>query len=102
MRSIVIVTEQLSDAALAAAMPAKGVSVVSISQAAGWVATVGEAPTSRGFHSTARFTPRHRIELAVEDDAVQAVFDGIDFAYGAGLFSDAEVWAGAPVLALSA
>lgn len=102
MKSIVIIAEQLSDTSLSAALPANGVAVISISQDTGGIAVADEAQSYRAFRSTTRFTPRYRVELAVEDDAVESVFDGIDVAYGAGLFSDAEVWSSAPALALSA
>lgn len=101
MKSVVIIAEQLSDQSLAAAMPANGVAAISISKIAGGVAA-DKAQNYRSFRSTTRFTPRFRVELAVEDETVESVFDGIDVAYRAGLFSDAEVWAGAPALALSA
>lgn len=102
MKSIVIITEQLSDQSLSAAIPANGVAVISISTRRGGVADVADVHSYRAFRSTTRFTPRYRVQLAVEDDAVEAVFDSIDVAYGAGLFHDAEVWAVAPALALSA
>jgi len=33
---------------------------------------------------------------------VETVFDGVSFAYAAGIFSDAEMWVEAPALALTA
>lgn len=102
MKSVVIIAEQLSGQSLSAAIPANGIAVISINEGTGGVAVADDAQSYRAFRSTTRFTPRYRVELAVEDDAVEAVFDGIDVAYGAGLFSDAEVWAVAPALALSA
>jgi hypothetical protein len=38
----------------------------------------------------------------VDEAAVETVFDAVSFAYGAGLFSDAEMWVNEPLVALSA
>ena len=59
-------------------------------------------PTYRSFRNPNHFKANFRIELVVDDDAVESVFDAVDFAYGAGVFSDAEMWVGGPALALSA
>lgn len=100
MKNITIITEQVSDAALAAALPARGVASVAVGSAVR--PALAPAETYRGFRNPNRFTPNYRIDLVVDDDAVESVFDGISFAYGAGLFSAAEVWVNAPALALTA
>lgn len=104
MKTITIVTDQVSDAALTAALPAEGVASVTISPQNSKPREVGPAGVHRAFGAFpgSRFNPVYRVDLVVDDDAVDAVFDGISFAYGAGLFSDAEAWVSGPALALSA
>ncbi len=100
MKNITIITEQVSETALAAALPAEGVVSVSV----GRQVSAGRAAVQddRSFRNPARFNSVYRVDLVVEDDAVETVFDGISFAYGAGLFSDAEAWVSGPALPLSA
>lgn len=107
MKTITIIAEQISDRALTAVLPAAGVVSVAVCRAgSASPASVGPraigADTYRGFGAGNRFTANYRIEVVVDDDAVTAVFDGLDFAYGAGIFSDAEAWVSASELALSA
>lgn len=101
MKNITIITEQISEKALAAALPTEGIASVTVSfQGAARRDLAGA--DYRAFCNPNRFSPIHRVDLVVEDDAVEPVFDGISFAYGAGLFSNAEAWVNAPELALSA
>lgn len=102
MKTITIITEGVSDRALTAALPAEGIASVTVHTDAASRGGMAEAGTLRSFRNPRRFSPRYRVELVVDDTAVESVFDGISFAYGAGLFSDAEVWVSARALALSA
>ncbi|MGI9125335.1 MAG: hypothetical protein ACR2JM_11380 [Mycobacterium sp.] len=102
MKTITILAEQVSEKSLSAALPNRGVASVTISRDLLFGGEPSEMAAYRGFVKPLRFTPNYRIDLVVEDAAVEAVFDGVDFAYGAGLFSDAEMWVNAPALALSA
>lgn len=101
MKTITIIAEQLSERALAAVTPSTG--VVSVR-----VGTYRPAPRNdavqryQDFRNPTRFAPAVRIELLVDDAAVDSVFDAVSFAYGAGVFSDAEMWADTAALALSA
>lgn len=98
MKTVTILAEHLSDRALNAALPANGLVSVTVSDTPS-----GAAPReSRSFRNPARFSPSVRIDLVVEDAAVEAVFDCLAFAYGAGVFSDAEAWVGEPANALAA
>lgn len=99
MKTLTIIAAHISDEALAAALPARGVGSITVT---GMDYRRESVEDHRGFHAPGRFAPSYRVEVIVDDDAVDAVFDGISFAYGAGLFSDAEVWVNAPGLALSA
>ena len=99
MKTVTIIAEQITDRMLVVAMPNRG--VVSV--------TVGEvhsglryAAAIRAFRNPNRFDPRYRIDMVVEDDAVEAVFDCVSVAYEAGFFSDAEAWVDPSPLALSA
>lgn len=94
MKTITIITEQITDRALAAVLPTEGVASVSVTRGPG----ARPATAVRAYRNPNRFSPEFRIELVVEDAAVEPVLDGIDFAYGAGLFSDAEAWVQAAAL----
>lgn len=100
MKTITIIAEQISEKTLAAALPAQGVRSVTVSRRG--ADRHGAVEDYRSFRNPNRFAPSYRVDLAVDDDAVDTVFDGISFAYGAGLFSAAEAWVNSPELALSA
>lgn len=93
MKTITIVTESITDRELTAAVPSTGVTWVDITRI-GPVAVPTTAESRVSFRS-ARFHPEFRIDMVVDDDAVDAVIDSVSFAYGAGFFGDAEVWIGA-------
>lgn len=101
MKTIAIIVEQLSERALAAVLPTTGVASVSIHTD---LSRPGEdvVQNFHGFRNPARFRPGVGIELVVDDYVVDTVFDGLSFAYGAGLFGDAEAWVSAPAQALAA
>lgn len=101
MRTITVITEQVTDRVLTAAVPPRGIASVRISANHGGVDDI-DAATYRSFRNPDRFKAAYRIEMVVEDDAVETVFDSISFAYGIGLLSDAEMWVNAPALALVA
>lgn len=99
MKTITIVTEQVTERELTAAIPTRGVASVRISPNR---SQPRAASPHRAFRNPARFDPKFRIEVTVDDDAVETVVDGVSFAYGAGFFGDAELWVNDSVLALSA
>jgi nitrogen regulatory protein PII len=101
VKTITIIAERVTDQSLSAVVPANGVASVSVSRNR---PDRGEASAilSRSFRNPSRFNPAVRIELVVDDNTVDTVFDAVSFAYGAGLFSDAEMWVQAPVPALAA
>lgn len=98
MKTITILTEHTTDRGLAAAIPTAGVASVSISRSGLQSATLAAAAGYRSFRS-ARFSPQCRIDLVVDDAAVDSVIDCVSFAYGAGFFGDAEVWIDASAMA---
>ncbi len=102
MKTITIVAERVTDQAMTAIIPTSGVASVMVSPHRAGVGHTGESLEYQSFRSPSRFTPAVRIEVSVEDDVVDTVFDGVSFAYAAGIFSDAEMWVEAPALALSA
>ena len=102
MKNITIITEAVSERALVAAVPTNGVASVTVSENRSARRDADPTPTYRSFRNPNHFKANVRIELVVDDDAVESVFDAVDFAYGAGVFSDAEMWVGGPALALSA
>jgi nitrogen regulatory protein PII len=101
MKTITIITESVSDRVLSAAVPPRGVVSVDITANRTTVEDVNEA-TYRSFRTAARFQANYRIELRVEDYAVESVFDAVSFAYGIGMLGDAEMWVNAPALSLVA
>ena len=101
MKTITIITETVSDRVLNAAVPPKGVVSVDIAANRTAVEDANEA-THRSFRSAARFQANYRIEMRVEDDAVESVFDAVSFAYGIGILGDAEMWVNTPALSLVA
>lgn len=100
MKTITIITEQVSERALAAAFQTNGVASISVSTAQSGTPVGGAR--HRCFRNPRRFSANYRIDVVVDDAAVETVFDGVSFAYGAGIFSDAEMWVNAPARALSA
>ena len=101
MRTITIITEQVSDRTLKAAVPPRGVASVRISANNSGVTDI-DAATYRSFRNPDRFKANYRIEMVVEDNAVDTVFDAVSFAYGVGLLGDSEMWVNAPALSLVA
>ncbi len=102
MKSITIIAEQISDRALTAALPATGIASVAIKQNPGLGTGNSAVESYRALGNPRRFRANYRIELIVAEDAVESVFDGIAVAYGAGLFSDAEMWVDGGALASAA
>lgn len=92
MKTITIIAEQVTDTYLTAALPATGIASLTVRASRPVDAGDRTAASYRGFRNATRFAPNYRVELVVDDDAVDTVFDGISVAYGAGLFSDAEMW----------
>lgn len=102
MKTIIIRTEALTRLSLSAAVPAGGVMSVRVTPDLADSRNESVRESYQSYRNPRRFDPAFRIELVVEDAAVAAVFDAVSFAYGAGFFSDAEMWVEAPELALSA
>lgn len=102
MKTITIIAERLTDQALTAIIPTRGVASITVRSIRAGSRGTAAIEGYQSFRSPARFTPAVRIGLLVDDDVVEAVFDGVSFAYTAGVFSDAEMWVEAPALALSA
>lgn len=97
MKNITIVTDQITDAALAAVLPTEGVAEVTVTEdrALRRGYAVNAAPGAPSFRMANRFTANYRIDILVDDDTVDTVFDAVSFAYGAGFFADAEAWVNA-------
>ncbi len=102
MKTVVILTERLDQSSLSSVVPARGVSSVSVAHNRSDSRNGFVAEGYRSYRSPLRFNPAFRIELLVDDEAVETVFDAVSFAYGAGFFSDAEMWIESSDLALSA
>lgn len=96
MKNITIITEQASDESLARILPRSGVASVTVTRNRRGHARTLEATTADtflSFRNPLRFNGVYRVELTVEDSAVEPILDAISFAHGAGVFGDAEVLA---------
>ena len=102
MKTITIIAERMTDQALSAIVPTRGVASVEVGPNRADLRAAAPVRDYRSFRNPSRFTPAVRIDMLVDDDTVETVFDSVSFAYGAGIFSDAEMWVEAPALALSA
>ncbi len=102
MKTITIIAERVTDQALSAVIPTSGVASVRISPARADIRDAAAILDYQSFRNPARFSPAARIELVVDNDTVDTVFDAVSFAYGTGILSDAEMWVEAPELALTA
>lgn len=99
MQTITIVTEKASEKELAAILPPSGIKSVTVTADRSGHRNTVAAQNFRGFCNPSRFSPNYRIELVVEDETVETVFDAIAFAYSTGFFNDAEAWVNAPAVA---
>lgn len=102
MKQITIITEQISDESLAAVLPPAGVASVAVHRGRSVHVEEAAVENYRSFRNPDRFRPHFRVELVVDDETVDTVFDAIAFAYGAGFFGDGEAWVNPSDLALSA
>jgi nitrogen regulatory protein PII len=91
MKIITITAQQMSADALSTALPADGVIAVTVSETQSFSRTATSVASYRGVKVPQHFTPIFRIEVEVEDTAVDQVIEGIAFARTAGLFGDARV-----------
>lgn len=92
MKTVIILTERVTDSSLSAVLPAEGVTSVRVRKNPSHAAKPPVAEGYRNYRNPLRFNPAVRIELLLEDVAADRVFDAVSFAYGAGFFSDAEMW----------
>jgi nitrogen regulatory protein PII len=99
MKTVTIIAEQMTDRMLVAATPNRGVHSVKVSEVHSGLRDAAEI---RAFRNPNRFDPHYRIDMIVEDDAVETVFECVSIAYDAGFFSDAEAWVEPSTVALSA
>jgi nitrogen regulatory protein PII len=99
MKIVTIIAEQMTDRMLVAATPNRGVVSVKVSEVHSGLRDAAEIRT---FRNPNRFNPHYRIDMVVEDDAVETVFDCVSVAYESGFFSDAEAWVEPATVALSA
>lgn len=95
MKIITVIAQQVSPKALSTALPAEGVLSVTITETQSFNRTAASVQSYRGVKLSNHFTAVFRIEVAVEDDTVDRVIDGIAFARGAGLLGDARAWVSA-------
>lgn len=102
MKSVTIIAEQISDRALAAALPTRGIASVVVTRNPGPRRGDAGIQNYQALRNPRRFNANYRIDLLVEEAALESVFDGVSFAYGAGLFSDAEMWVNRDALAAAA
>ena len=91
MKIITITAQQMSADALNTALPPEGVISVTVSETQSFSRTATSVGCYRGVRVPQHFTPIFRVELEVEETAVDRVIEGIAFARTAGLFGQARV-----------
>ncbi len=99
MKTITIITEQISDKAMAAVLPTSGVASVTVTEDGSSSRGSHATENFHGFRNPKRFSPHYRIDVVLDDATVDALFDSIAFAYEAGFFGDAEAWVNSSDLA---
>ena len=90
MKHITIIAERVPEQSLAAVLPPAGVTSLSVRRDRPSDVDGTALESRRAFHHPTQFRPEVRVDVVVEDQAVESVFDALSFAYGAGFFSDAE------------
>lgn len=99
MKTITIITEQLSDKALASITPITGVASVTVNEerSTGLLDHTGDIAVENfhGFRNPKRFNPSYKIDVVLDDATVDVLFESIATAYEAGFFADAEAWVSA-------
>lgn len=91
MKTVIIIAERVTQSSVAAVVPASGVASVRVTRNHPGIRNNFAPGSYRSYRNPLRFTPAVRIELVVNDEAAQTVFDAVSFAHGAGFFSDAEI-----------
>ena len=91
MKIITVIAQQVSADALNAALPADGIISVTVSETQSFNRTATSVGSYLGVKVPEHFTRIFRVEIEVEDTAVDQVIEGIAFARSAGLFGDARV-----------
>ncbi len=91
MKIITVIAQQVSAEALNTALPDDGIVSVSVSGTQAFSRSPASVGYYRGVKVPQHFTPMFRIELEVDDNAVDTTIDGLAFARSAGLFGDARV-----------
>ena len=91
MKIITVIAQQVSAEALNAALPADGVIAVTVSETQSFSRTATTVGSYRGVKLPQHFTPIFRIDIEVEDTALDQAIEGIAFVRGAGLLGDARV-----------
>lgn len=91
MKTITVITEQITATTLSVLRTA-GVAAVTVTEDRSPRRESVAPERYRGFGNQARLRPGYRIDVVVDDSAVDDVFDSIAIAYGAGFFADAEAW----------
>ena len=95
MKTITIIAAQISAEALTTALPADGVVSVTVTEAQTFSRTGITVESYRGRKIAQHFSAGYRIEVVVEDSAVDRVIEGVAFARSAGLLGDARAYVSA-------
>ncbi|HPX35914.1 MAG TPA: P-II family nitrogen regulator [Mycobacterium sp.] len=99
MKTITIITEQMSDKSLTAILPGTGIASVTVTEGPAAGRDSVSTEEFRGFCNPRRFSPNYRIDVVLDDAAVGTLFDSIEYAYTGGFFGDAEAWVNTAALA---
>jgi nitrogen regulatory protein P-II 1 len=75
-----------------AALEARGVHGLTVSEASGYGRQKGHTEVYRGAEYTVDLVPKVRLEIVVEDESVDDVVDGIVSSASTGKIGDGKVW----------
>jgi nitrogen regulatory protein P-II 1 len=95
VKFITVIADQMSDKALAIALPAEGVTSVTVTESRAFSRSATAVESYRGRKIERHFSTVYRVELVVEDEAANRVIEGIAFARSAGLLGTAQAWVSA-------
>lgn len=95
MKIITLIAEQISPTALSAALPKHGVASVTVTATESFSTTAPTVQYYRGRAIAQHASKVYRVEIVADDNAVENISAGIEFARSAGLLGAATAWVSA-------
>lgn len=92
MRLVTAIVKPFTLSEVKAALEAVGVAGLTVSEVSGFGRQKGHTEVYRGAEYTVDFVPKVRVEVVVEDEAVDQVVEAIVAAARTGRIGDGKVW----------